>query len=106
MESTTIRPPPNPHPAIPVDELRLKYAILQSKRQTCELQHWCISILMMSLFFSSIALILCGFMIVKPALGTQGFKEAECRVVESQTLGTRECKCGGFSNDDPYCKSR
>jgi hypothetical protein len=100
-----IQPPPSIHPVIPVEELRSKYAILQSKRQSCELQHWCISIVTMSLFFSTIALILCGFMIVRPALGTQNFKEAECRVTMTSALGSRECKCGGFSNDDPYCKS-
>ena len=49
---------------------------------------------------------LCGFMIVKPALATQGFKEATCIVEETISLGKRECKCGGFSNDDPYCESR
>lgn len=104
MPVTNIQPPPL-HPTIPVEELRSKYAILQSKRESCELQHWCISIVTMSLFFSTIALILCGFMIVRPALGTQNYKEAECRVTQSTTLGYRECKCGGFSNDDPYCKS-
>jgi hypothetical protein len=45
-------------------------------------------------------------MIVKPALATQGFKEATCIVEETISLGKRECKCGGFSNDDPYCESR
>ena len=50
--------------------------------------------------------VLCGFMIVKPALATQGFKEATCIVEETISLGKRECKCGGFSNDDPYCESR
>ena len=45
-------------------------------------------------------------MIVKPALATQGFKEALCTVEETVSLGKRDCKCGGFSNDDPYCESR
>ena len=64
----TIQPPPNIHPIIPVEELRGRYAILQSKRQSCELQHWCISLVTISLFFSTIALILCGFMIVRHGL--------------------------------------
>jgi hypothetical protein len=102
---THIQPPPPQHPTIPVDELRPKYAILQSKRESCELQHWCISIVIMAIFFSSCALVLCGFMIVKPALSTQGYKEATCIVQDSVQLGSRECKCGGFSNDDPYCES-
>merc|ERR1719197_1885475 len=87
----TIQPPPPQHPTIPVDELRPKYAILQSKRESCELQHWCISIVIMSIFFSSCALVLCGFMIVKPALATQGFREATCTVEETITLGKRDC---------------
>jgi len=103
---THIQAPLPQHPTIPVDELRPKYAILQSKRESCELQHWCISIMTMAVFFSSCALVLCGFMIVKPALATQGFKEALCTVEETVSLGKRDCKCGGFSNDDPYCESR
>ena len=45
-------------------------------------------------------------MIVKPALATQGFKEALCTVEETVSLGKRDCKCDGFSNDDPYCEPR
>lgn len=103
---THIVPPPPQHPTIPVEELKPRYAILQSRRESCEFQHWCISIVIMAIFFSSCALVLCGFMIVKPALATQGFKEATCIVEETISLGKRECKCGGFSNDDPYCESR
>ena len=33
-------------------------------------------------------------------------KEALCTVEETVSLGKRDCKCGGFSNDDPYCESR
>ena len=53
---THIVPPPPQHPTIPVEELRPRYAILQSRRESCELQHWCISIVIMSIFFSSCAL--------------------------------------------------
>ena len=58
------------------------------------------------IIFCELETVLCGFMIVKPALATQGFKEATCIVEETISLGKRECKCGGFSNDDPYCESR
>jgi hypothetical protein len=36
--------PKSQHRIIPVEELRSNYAILQSKRTACELQHWCISL--------------------------------------------------------------
>ena len=57
---THIQAPLPQHPTIPVDELRPKYAILQSKRESCELQHWCISIMTMAVFFSSCALGKCS----------------------------------------------
>ena len=76
----TIQPPPNIHPIIPVEELRGRYAILQSKRQSCELQHWCISLVTISLFFSTIALILCGFMIVRHGLKTLFFPKFRFKI--------------------------
>lgn len=97
--------PKSQHRIIPVEELRSNYAILQSKRTACELQHWCISLVVVSIFFSALALILTGFMIVKPAIVTQNFLEADCEVITTKHLGRRECKCGGFTNDDPYCMS-
>ena len=79
---------------------------LMKKNVFCELNHWCGSVLSILIFFAVIALIVCGFMIIKPAAHALVFKPTECIVEETQSHGNVECQCGGFSNDDPYCESK
>ena len=78
---------------------------LKSRRQMCELNHWCGSVLAIITIFSIIGLLVCGFMIIKPAIIALNFETTECTVEESVSHGSIHCECGGFSNDDPYCTS-
>jgi len=78
---------------------------LNSRRQMCELNHWCGSVLAIISIFSIIGLLVCGFMIIKPAIIALNFETTECTVEESISHGSIDCECGGFSSDDPYCKS-
>ena len=79
---------------------------LQAKREFCELNHWCGSILIIIIVFCIIGFVIAGFLIIKPAVSALSYIPTECTVEEAVSYGYITCQCGGFSNDSPYCTSK